>query len=192
MSRIPFDAYMTPPEVCETLVSALGVRADKVLEPCCGTGNFVRAYRAYHPSADIFTCDIQPKFFCDSAVAHLPGDFLEAPPSINPPFDLVIGNPPYKTAPEFIEAAMSRLRPSGHLAFLLRMGFLASRKRFALLEKWKPSRVITLAGRPSFTGEGNDRYDYAFIVWPRMPPKHTLWEHIQCPPRGGKRAQPVQ
>ena len=94
-----------------------------------------------------------------------------------------MGNPPYKQAEAFIEKGMELLRPSGHLAFLLRVGFLASRGRYPLFQKWKPSRVIVMSGRPSFTGAGSDRYDYALIVWPRTRPKVTVLDHIRCPPK---------
>jgi len=179
VSRLPFDAYMTPFPLCELLVKRLGVRGDRVLEPTAGTGNFVRAYKEWHPSADILAVDIQ-NFPQPHARTSIQTDFLEwGPPQ--PCFDLVIGNPPYKGAETFVDLSMQWLRPSGSLAFLLRMGFLASVKRYDLLERWKPSHIYTLAGRPSFYGENNDRYDYAFIVWPRTRPALTVWDHVKTP-----------
>lgn len=178
--RHEHDAYMTPRPVCDALLEKLGLHVDKVLEPCCGTGNWVRAYKAYCPSADIFSADIQDKYVCHESVAHFTGDVLTLS-GLSPNFDLVLGNPPYKHAEAFVEKGMACLRPSGHLAFLLRIGFLASRKRYPFFQRWKPSRIISLSGRPSFTGQGSDRYDYAFIVWPRTRPSLTVWESIETP-----------
>ena len=52
------------------------------------------------------------------------------------------------------------------VAFLLRLGFLASVQRAEFWKQNPPTRVIVLSKRPSFTGDGKtDRSEYAFFVW---------------------------
>lgn len=51
------------------------------------------------------------------------------------------------------------------LAFLLRLGFLASRAREALFRKYPPYSVTVLVERPSFTGRGSDSADYCVVTW---------------------------
>ena len=181
MSRLAFDAYMTPRYVCDALVPLLGGYRQRVIEPSAGTGNWVQAYKQAFPAATVAAWDVQDfrtnGHYPDAI--YIQEDFLETQPKAHA--DLVLGNPPYKHAEAFVRHSLAWCRPSGRVAFLLRMGFLASRRRFSLLEEHPPTLVCSLGGRPSFTGGGTDRYDYAFIVWDRHPPQITQWTHLLLP-----------
>lgn len=81
--------------------------------------------------------------------------------------DVVIGNPPFKHAEEFINRSLSLLRDGGHLVFLLRLSFLESRGRFERL--WanglNPKLVLACAPRVKFYGNSSNDTAYAVYVW---------------------------
>ena len=89
------------------------------------------------------------------------GDFLAC--DLEGSADLVIGNPPFSHALEFIERSFAASL-DGTVAMLLRLAFLASKKR---RDWWQrhPADVYVLSQRPSFTGKGTDRTEYAWFVW---------------------------
>ena len=76
--------------------------------------------------------------------------------------DLIISNPPFSKAQQFIEHAIPRCDT---LIFLLRLNFLGSQKRNAMWNANKPDKLIVLSKRPSFNGKGTDSCDYAWFVW---------------------------
>jgi hypothetical protein len=103
-------------------------------------------------------------------------------------FDLVITNPPFALAMEFVEEALSITRFGGMVAMLLRLPWLASQKRAPWLRRHTPS-VYVLPKRPSFyegapptpqptlfgddaaedaKGSGTDATDYAWMVWSKV------------------------
>jgi len=122
--RVPLDAYYTPDALAKHLVGLLPLRAaDVTFEPHAGGGAFIRALipRVYSVAA----LDIDPNA-PGLAQAHFPevGDFLTA--SI-PHCTWIIGNPPYSNAEAHVRRALDVTWR--HVAFLLRLGFLESRKR---------------------------------------------------------------
>ena len=74
-----------------------------------------------------------------------------------------IMNPPYSHAQEFVTAAIG-IYP--RVAALLRLGFLASRKRHDWWKRHSPDAIAVLSARPSFTGDGKvDATDYMWAFW---------------------------
>lgn len=165
MNRRPLDAYYTPDEVASQLVGTLGLgmrRGLEVLEPSVGGGAFVRALRSVDDRCSITGID------CDPSAAGLPicdetwvGDFATYQGG---PFDLVVGNPPYRDAEAHVRHALT-LAPT--VAFLLRLAFLESQSRYPLWRDHPASEVFVLSRRPSFTGGGTDATAYAFFIWRR-------------------------
>lgn len=82
-------------------------------------------------------------------------------------FDMVIGNPPYKYAEQFIRLGMEQLTPNGVMCFLLRLNFLEGQDRGKdLWRKHTPLLVEVCSERPSFTGNGKtDATAYALYYW---------------------------
>lgn len=102
----------------------------------------------------------------------LAGNALERP-------NLVIMNPPYLKAREFVEAALRWVRTTtvkktsekkyATVAALLRLPWLASKGRVDFHQK-NPSAIWVLPDRPSFTGDNKvDATDYAWFVWTKNP-----------------------
>jgi 23S rRNA G2069 N7-methylase RlmK/C1962 C5-methylase RlmI len=125
-------------------------------------------------------------------------DFLEwATPALptGDGFDLVIGNPPFglhvegrklpkPIALEHIQAGLRCLLPGGHLVFLLRQSFAASRERYEkLFKRHRPERVWNLVQRPSFTEDGQtDMHEYACFVFGAESAQQTLTDWMDWAP----------
>jgi SAM-dependent methyltransferase len=146
-----------------------------ILEPGCGNGAIVKAVREWRPNAMVTAVDInetlvdemlkddQSWLDGDLNLVGCVGDFLGFP--FERRFDLIIGNPPYKMAQEFVERSFDLLTPLGTVAMLLRLNWLASKKRIDFHLK-HPADVYVLPRRPSFTGDGStDASEYAWMVW---------------------------
>lgn len=80
-------------------------------------------------------------------------------------YDLILGNPPYDLAKEYIEESLNNLGPDGYLIFLLRLSFYGSQKRKAWWQFHMPKYTIVHSHRPSFTATGTDSSEYAHFVW---------------------------
>lgn len=82
-------------------------------------------------------------------------------------YDVVISNPPFTLAVEFILKSMG-IAPL--LIFLLPLSFVSSKKRREFLDR-HPPEINVLSKRPSFTGKGTDSVDYGWFIW-RAPVLH--------------------
>lgn len=76
--------------------------------------------------------------------------------------DLILTNPPFSIALEFIEHALPRAQTT---IMLLRLNFLGSQKRYKFWINHEPNALYVLSKRPSFTGSGTDATEYAWYVW---------------------------
>ena len=170
--RDKLDRYYTPRPLAGALVGAIRLNERepcRVLEPSVGGGAFLDFVSLHHA---VFACDIDH----NAEGLKIPGkfdsfvcDFLQLECD---DVDWIIGNPPYSDAERHCIHAIKNARNG--VAFLLRLGFLASAKRKQFWKEYPPTRVIVLSERPSFTGDGKtDGQEYAFFVWEkgaeRMP-----------------------
>jgi hypothetical protein len=99
--------FFTPPSCIQRIMTLLrGVSLSthaqfaSILEPSCGSGEFLSALMREYPSANITGIELHPviyegvsKHFAGGKVQIQHGDFLKYRP-VSPP-DLIIGNPPY-------------------------------------------------------------------------------------------------
>lgn len=158
-----FDDFQTDLWVVQAILPYLpiyGVR--RVVEPCAGLGNILNAVEKRWNGAELAGYEIQEKYIGKHPrVRHVDG--LDPGLSWGKP-DLIITNPPYKKAMEFVIRAFEEIMPGGTIAFLLRLGWLCSlgRSDFHLAQ---PADIYALAKRPSFTGGGTDMTEYAWFVW---------------------------
>ena len=80
-------------------------------------------------------------------------------------WDLIITNPPFSMAVEFVERSLELVHPFGLVAMLLQTGIEASKKR---VEFWRRHPFVVkynLVPRPVFI-KGGDMREYAIYVWP--------------------------
>lgn len=168
--RKPYDFYATPLEtVYSFLDNYAGIRPeDSILEPSAGNGNIIRALR--NRGYDNYITAIELREEERAKLAKYADEveifnFLELDPNDIVKFDVIIGNPPYSLAQEFVDKSLSLLAPGGKLIFLLRTAFLESDKRFRWWQDRLPAGLYTLHKRPSFTGHGTDATSYSWFVW---------------------------
>ena len=152
-SRREYDFYPTPYENIDDMFCVFEFgESGRFLEPCEGDG------RIRH-----FFQEVNEGWICEGNDIQNGGqDFIG---SLYQPdhCDLIITNPPYSLALEFIEKG---LEVSDSSLWLVRLGFLASRKRKGFFTRNPPDTLLILSARPSFTGDGRtDSSDYCWLGW---------------------------
>lgn len=175
--RKPHDFYATPVDVVENVLNNLDLSeyGDNVLEPSAGNGNIVQVFKEHYPNKKITAMEIREEEVdnlkqCAGKV--LIGDFLET--KFNDKYDVIIGNPPYSEALEFVNKSLELLSDDGILIFLLRTAFLESKSRYKFWQENPLSRLFTLSKRPSFTGKGTDATSYSWFVWDKKDTKQYI------------------
>jgi hypothetical protein len=173
--RSPADFYPTPGWCVERLLEHPAFRREVRmedwsrrplwLEPGAGEGAIILAVnQALLGGAPLWTAvDIRPEVkpsldrLCEAALLRdIVRDGLPAGP-----WDLVIGNPPFREAQAFIEKS---LMVCDSVVFLLRLAYLSSGKRAPFMRA-NPPDVYVLPDRPSFNGVGVDSADYGWFHW---------------------------
>ncbi len=186
MTRRPNDFYETPEWATHRLLEALSASVthrnlisgnQRWLEPSAGTGAITRAVNSWVGDDWIDWSAIEKDPELADRLAQSPAgrnyeicDFLSAESNrIGSNFDLVIGNPPYKQAEQFVSRAAD-FAPHG--LFLLRCGFLESTRRASMFQRWAPD-VFILPERPCFTGDGKtDMSSYAWCLFHYREERH--------------------
>lgn len=79
--------------------------------------------------------------------------------------DWIIGNPPFSQAADFVAHALFLAREGGHVAVLLRHGFLVTAGRAEHRRAFPPWRTYDLQTRPRFYGDGSDACEYTWIIY---------------------------
>lgn len=164
--RQPRDYYPTQDSLCDAALDLVAGQVPKeIMDPGCGQGPWGKAAKVRWPGAAVTGVDIDPGI-CEEYDKVIKGDFLQLSKSTEP-YDLIIGNPPYKFTEEFVRKSLDILSGNGQIIFLLRLNFLASRKRSTgLFKDHPPKAVYVLSTRPSFTGDNKaDDSEYALFVW---------------------------
>jgi site-specific DNA-methyltransferase (adenine-specific) len=131
--------WMTPVWAAESLVSTLDLRdTDRVLEPTCGTGNFLKAIPQSVTAVGI---EIDPELAevarRDTGREVITGDFREVELPWQP--TVVLGNPPYKVdlISDLLEKSYELLPPQGKVALLISVHILQTPDTVdRLLGKW--------------------------------------------------------
>jgi hypothetical protein len=183
-----FDFYKTPDWIIKDLFDNLDKmgRSDHglfqhlaktfgVLDPCSGGDeNHKAAYPVIlqnkTPSINnIVKIDIREDSDSDFKTDFLSLDVDSFLDEVNEShkFGVVISNPPFNLAQEFIQKAHEVVVENGYIIFLLRMGFMGSEKRFQFLtEQYKPYCIFSHHKRPSFTDDGKTDADYyQHVIW---------------------------
>lgn len=180
--RNPYDFYTTPPGVIDHfLLSYLPSIKGDILDPGAGSGEFGAAINRYNK--EIFGKSLphltgveirkeERDNLKDLYDYIILGDYLSW--STTSTYDLIIGNPPYNQAMEFVEKSLSLLKPDGKLIFLLRTAFLESKKRYYFWKRYPITDLYVLSSRPSFTGKGIDATSYSWFIWDKAKRTQTI------------------
>jgi predicted RNA methylase len=173
--RRRLDQYMTPRWAVTAILPELGpwIRSGLVLEPSCGRGDILTAIQTYQPNAKVLGIDVDLDMAAEAQAANpratvVCRDYLQLDlRAMNLRPALIIGNPPYSMAEEFVTKALDDVASNGAVAFLLRLAFMAGQAREDLHKRLRPD-VHVFPKRPSFTDDGKtDATDYAWFVWHR-------------------------
>lgn len=162
------DTYITPAWCVHSILSELSLlETGTFLEPCAADGSLIRACRPFVPEAQWKACEIREECWDDLSLevgeANLyRGNFLDAEVGR---VDVVITNPPYSLAMEFVEKC---IRISNLTVMLLRLNFLGSMKRNDFFRSHAPD-VYVLSKRPSFILNKTDSTEYAWFVFHHEP-----------------------
>lgn len=168
--RRAYDFYTTPADTVHAFLDSFeGIStSDRILEPSAGNGAIIQALRDHGYTNRIDAVEIRPdELAALEALADTVtiGSFFDYDPGLG--YDVIIGNPPYSMALEFINKSLELLHPGGLLIFLLRTNFLESERRFKWWQEHPLSGLYPLHKRPSFTGHGTDATSYSWFVWER-------------------------
>lgn len=161
------DYYVTPAWVTRAILKELP-RNGPVLDAGCGKGAIMRVLRdRYKKPGELHGMDVVAPYAraCAEEFENvIEGNFLEARQPAGTPWKVIVANPPYQMAGQFVAKALELVGKKGTVAMLLRLNWLAGQKR-AQFHREHPADVYVLSKRPSFTGQGTDATEYAFFLW---------------------------
>jgi len=140
------DLYETPSYSIESLLNVLDLtKVRTFLEPCKASGNIYKKI------------DVPNKYWAELLEGK---NYLTT--MFKPNVDLIITNPPFSLAQEFISKS---LQEGKSVWYLLRINYLESLERHLWWQGKEPTHLLTLSARPSFTGKGTDATGYAWFGW---------------------------
>lgn len=162
--RVDADNYATPAWCVHRLLDRVELPRGDWLDPCAGEGAIIKACDAWGVHAVRWRAfelrqECRPLLSAVTMASRYV-NWLGMKPR-TPRFDVILTNPPYSLAMEFVEQSIRHART---VAMLLRLNFVASHRRHAFFSKLMPD-VYVLPNRPSFTGGGTDATEYAWFVW---------------------------
>jgi hypothetical protein len=174
--RIDKDSYPTPTYTVDRFLDDYYPYLPQGywLDPCAGDGAIIRAVTAWYrkrglPSPIWHAVEIREE--CTASLTQVleetgsPGvkgwitDFLKWTPEHG--YNVILTNPPYSLALEFIQASM-KLAPI--VIMLLRVNFLGSEERAEWFRQCPPDLKV-LPNRPIFVSGQGDMTEYAWFVW---------------------------
>lgn len=189
--RYKNDLYPTPLDFCRTSLNMLGqFKCTRVLDPGAGLGAWGKAVKekyaepwVHHENGNAIISpvtltgvDIDDKLAESKYYDNwIKADYLKL--KTNDKFDLIVGNPPYSHAEEFVRKSFDLLDETGVIMFLLRLAFLESQERWnGLWQTNRPTIVYVSPRRLSFTGNRkSDNTAYGLFVW------HSVGGYLQTP-----------
>jgi len=142
---------------------------DTWLEPAAGNGAICRVLRAHYgagfPGPHLWAVEIDPNqaaALSEVTTDFSIGNFLGMYPQDVGFADLVVGNPPFSKALEFVQQGLAF---APRVLFLLRLGFLEGADRSEWMRDHVPD-VFVIPDRISFYGS-SDNAAYAWFEWRR-------------------------
>ena len=144
--RAEGDFYTTDPEAVKRLVERFSLawapyKYFKFWEPACGTGCISKVLEKYGNGHPVISTDLYDRGYGKSGV-----DFLTAP--LPEGVRIIITNPPYSLADDFVKHAMEILPWNGLYIALHNLNYLAGKARYnEIYSKGFLKRVYIHSGR---------------------------------------------
>lgn len=165
-NRMDNDYYPTPNWCVDRLLEEVNLPVGNWLEPAAGDGAIIRACNARMGHIPTWTVvELQERFksdleaLVDPSRVHI-GSYMNT--GLNSQFEVVITNPPFSKALEFIKKSIDL--ESKYVCMLLRLNFMGTGERSDFLRKQTPD-IYVIPNRPSFNGKGTDSIEYAWFIW---------------------------
>ena len=163
------DYCPTPASCARALVAVLPILpSDVVVDVGAGNGAFSAAVNLVHDVSPIAVEAFPSRYpklhqlHRDGVVQSIVKRRYETwMPTPAQRADWTIGNPPYSLAELFLAHALYATKPGGHVALLLRYGFLVTAGRTLLMRRDPPRFVYGLQTRPTFYVPTEDAGDDA-------------------------------
>lgn len=160
--RHEHDYYATDPSAIDALNRIMPLEALYIWEPACGGGHL--SMRMEQFGASVTSSDLYDRGYGKTGVDFFTCKQLAAP--------IIITNPPYKYALEFVEHAI--YLKSEKVAMFLKLTFLEGQKRRKLFDKYPPKIVAVFSKRIQVAINGDpDMFAkssaacYAWFIWER-------------------------
>lgn len=170
--RVDNDFYATNPKAVVALLSTgifdwYYLPWIDVLEPCVGQGHIIDTVKNFYNKTKelrITTIDLIDRGYPNTIIT----DFLTWKPDKG--YDLIITNPPYSLAKEFVEKGMECLEIGGMMAMFLKIQFLEGAKRKELFDKYPPKYIYVFRNRMPTWNNGQ----------PKDPKTGKKWATTMC------------
>lgn len=158
--RASRDYYATPEKAVRELIR-LEAFQNEIWECACGELAISSVLESFGYTVRV--SDIEPRG------DHEVFDFLSIE---NQKWDGdIVTNPPFAKATEFLEKALSIIRPADKVALFLRVQFLEGVKRRSLFERhpprrvWVASRTLRCAKNGDFKAATGNASTYCWFIW---------------------------
>ena len=171
--RVEHDFYATNPKAVDMLFNSfneIDLSNCKVLEPSAGQGHICNALRKLGVS-QLDCVDIVDRGL-ENVICT---DFLGW--NTQKRYNLIITNPPFCLAQEFIEKSFELLDYDGYVIMFLKIQFLEGAKRKDFYDKYPPKYVYVFRNRMATWNNGNERDPngkrwattmcHAWFIWQR-------------------------
>ena len=145
--RVDFDYYATNPDAVRMLLNSHTFRGIDALEPCAGGGHIAKVL---DEKFIVTALDIVDRGY-PNTIIH---DFLTW--ETDSRFDVIITNPPYSLAQEFIEKGLTLLNDGGQMAMFLKIQFLEGAKRKKFYENNPPKYIYVFRNRMATFANGEE------------------------------------
>ena len=192
--RVDDDFYATDPKAVKMLLNILRndlkyipedteFYAPKLLlEPCVGEGHIADTVNRYYNDYFLMTgLDIVDRGWSNGR--FIKENFLTW--KYETLYDLIITNPPYSLAKEFVEKSMECLKIGGIMAMFLKIQFLEGAKRKELFDKYPPKYIYVFRNRMATWNNGQ----------PKDPKTGKKWATTMCHAwfiwEKGNRSEPI-
>lgn len=167
--RVDNDFYATDPKAVEMLLDTINYtpQGREFLEPCVGEGHIADTVNRYYNDYFHMTgLDIVDRGWNNGR--FIKENFLTWKYKIL--YDLIITNPPYSLAREFVEKGMECLKIGGIMAMFLKIQFLEGAKRKELFDKYPPKYIYVFRNRMPTWNNGQ----------PKDPKTGKKWATTMC------------
>ena len=140
------DFYSTDPDCVKDLLE-LEQFENKILEPCCGSGNISKALE--EAGHEVISTDLYDHGYGTSGIDLFTYKDIDSDIITNPPFGIVT---------EFIEHMLDNLKPGHKMALFLKLQFLEGQDRYKKVFSRKQLKTVYLYSKRVACYKKNEMY----------------------------------